>query len=114
MDSILTTVKQACGMTDSFTAYDNDIIMHTNTVFMTLRQMGVGPATPFSIRDKYATWNDFTENVEALEAVKTYVCYKVRLIFDPPQSSTVMQAIKDTISECEWRLLHAVECELKA
>ena len=114
MESILTTVKKAGGMTEEFTAYDDDVIMHTNTVFMNLRQMGVGPETGFSIKDKTATWSDFTDNIEVLEAVKTFVSLKVKLIFDTPQSSTVMQAIKDTIAECEWRILHAVECELKA
>ena len=114
MESILTSVKKICGMPESFNAYDDDVILHVNTVFMALRQMGIGPATPFSIEDDGAEWTDFTENIEQLEAVKTYVSFKVKLIFDPPQSSTVMQAIKDTIAECEWRLLHAVECELKA
>lgn len=114
MESILNTVKKASNMSADFTAFDDDVIMHTNTLFMTLRQMGVGPSTPFSIKDANAKWTDFTEDIEQLEAVKTFVSLKVRLIFDPPQSSTVMQAIKDVIAECEWRLLHAVECELKA
>ena len=114
MESILNTVKKASNMSADFTAFDDDVIMHTNTLFMTLRQMGVGPSTPFSIEDASAEWTDFTEDIEQLEAVKTFVSLKVRLIFDPPQSSTVMQAIKDIIAECEWRLLHAVECELKA
>ena len=101
-------------MGETFTAFDDDVILHTNTVFMALRQMGIGPSTPFRIEDEIAEWRDFTEDIEQLEAVKSYVSLKVKLIFDPPQSSTVMQAIKDTITECEWRLLHAVECELKA
>lgn len=114
MESILTSVKKICGMSESFEAYDDDVILHINTIFMTLRQMGIGPTTGFSISDDSAEWRDFIENIETLEAVKTYVSLKVKLIFDPPQSSTVMQAYKDTIAECEWRLLHAVECELKA
>lgn len=114
MESILTTVKKASNMTEDQVEFDSDVIMHTNTLFMNLRQMGVGPAEGFYIEDKTATWSDFTDDIDMMKAVETYVSLKVKLIFDPPQNSTVLQATKEVIAECEWRLLHAVECELKA
>ena len=104
MDSILTSVKKLLGLTEDYTAFDADLIMHINSVLMILRQMGVGPEEGFSISDATATWSEFCENKADIEAVKSYTALKVRLLFDPPQSSSVMDAIKSQISELEWRL----------
>lgn len=104
MDSILTSVKKLLGLTEEYTAFDLDLIMHINSVFMILNQMGVGPAGGFSISDATATWSEFMADWPNIEAVKSYVALKVRMLFDPPQSSTVMEAVKNQISELEWRL----------
>lgn len=104
MESILTSIKKMLGITEEYKHFDADLIMHINSVFMTLRQMGVGPAEGFSISDEYATWADFLSEVQTMEAVKTYTYLKVRLIFDPPDRSVVTDAIKQNISELEWRL----------
>ena len=109
MDSILTSVKKMLGMTEEYAAFDSDIIMHINSVFMILNQMGVGPEAGFTISDATATWSDFMDGGPNIEAVKSYVALKVRLLFDPPQSSTVMDAIKSQISELEWRLYTACD-----
>lgn len=104
-ESILTLVKKLCGgITKEDTSFDDDIITHINTAFMSLRQMGVGPSKGFRIKDKSAMWTDFIpEDDLRFEAVKTYVCSKVRLIFDSP-SGAVKESLKETIAECEWRL----------
>lgn len=107
MDSILTSIKKLLGIQEDYEHFDVDIIMHINTAFMVLTQLGVGPAEGFTIDDKYDVWSDFT--TENLEAVKTYVYLKVRLVFDPPNSSAVMEAINRQISEYEWRLNVAVD-----
>ena len=104
MESILTSIKKILGIYAEDTSFDVDIIMHINTVFMILRQMGIGPSEGFSIRDSYNTWDEFLSDNVLLESVKTYIALKVRLIFDPPASSAVMEAINRTISELEWRL----------
>ena len=107
MDSILTSIKKMLGIQEEYEHFDVDIIMHINTALMILTQMGVGPSEGFMIEDKYDFWEDFvTEN---MEAVKTYVYLKVRLVFDPPSSSAVMESINRTISELEWRLNVAAE-----
>jgi hypothetical protein len=104
-NSILNTVKKAVGLMPEYDAFDDTLIMHINSVFMILSQVGVGPAKGFRIEDASANWNDYlTEDYENYESVKSYICLKVRLLFDPPSSSTHMQAIKDLISELEWRL----------
>ena len=111
MDSILTSVKKLLGLTEEYTAFDPDLIMHINSVLMILRQMGVGPEKGFSISDATATWSDFMADCSDIEAVKSYVALKVRLLFDPPQSSSTMEATKNLISELEWRLY--VMCDKK-
>jgi len=104
MDSILTSIKKMLGITEEYEQFDQDIIMHINTVFMILNQLGVGPDDCFSIEDKDAVWTDFTGTQTDIEPIKTYVYLKVRMIFDPPTSSLVADAVNRTISELEWRL----------
>lgn len=104
MDSILTSIKKLLGITEEDTNFDVDIIIHINSIFAVLNQLGVGPSECFSISGKFETWNDFISDSNKLEAVKTYVYLRVRLIFDPPQSSAMIEATKETVKELEWRL----------
>lgn len=107
MESILTSVKKLLGIAEEYTAFDLDIIMSINSVFAILEQLGVGPDGGFFITDSSTTWNDYfgaSEDIEQNEAVKNYIALKVKLMFDPPTSSTVMQATTNLTSELEWRL----------
>ena len=103
-ESILTSVKKMLGITEEYTHFDADIIMHINSVFMILTQMGVGPAEGFYIEDKSLYWEDFTSDIFELQAIKSYVYLKVKLLFDPSASSAVTESINRLISELEWRL----------
>lgn len=109
MDSILTSIKKLLGIDEEYIQFDNDIIMHINTVFLNLTQLGVGPEEGFLIEDDSATWDDFIGDSNQLQAVKTYVYLKVKLLFDPPLSSSVIESINRIISELEWRLNVAVD-----
>lgn len=109
MESILTSIKKLLGIAEDYDHFDQDIIMHINTVFTILTQLGVGPATGFSIADKSTMWNEFVSNKLYYEPVKTYVYLKVKLVFDPPQSSIVLEATNRMISELEFRLNAAAE-----
>lgn len=109
MDSILTSVKKLLGIAEEYTAFDADLIMHINSVFMVLNQLGVGPEKGFSIADATAAWSEYLGDNEQLEAVKSYMALKVRMLFDPPQSSTTMEAAKNMLSELEWRLYIACD-----
>ena len=111
-NSILTSIKKLLGITEEYTHFDPDIIMHINSVFMVLSQLGVGPTSGFSISDATAVWSDFLPDGANLQAVKSYVYQKVKLLFDPPQSSAVLDAMKQSIAEFEWRL--NVEAESKS
>lgn len=103
-ESILTSIKKLLGITEEYTHFDTDLIIHINTVFMTLHQMGVGPTEGFKITDESDVWDDFVEEDDNMEAVKSYVYLKVKMIFDPPQGGAVAEAYKQSISELEWRL----------
>ena len=109
MDSILTSVKKMLGIPEDYEQFDNDIIMHINSVLMILTQLGVGPEEGFAIADKTDEWDDFIGDNVLLELVKSYVYLKVRLIFDPPQSSSIIEAMNRQISEFEWRINVAVD-----
>ena len=103
--SILDSVKKVIGMDPSYTAFDIDIIMHINTQFSKLYNLGVGPKNAaFEIEDRNATWGDFLQGKTNINMVKTYVCMAVRLIFDPPPTSFGIEAVKTEIQEMGWRL----------
>ena len=105
MSSILEDVKKLIGPSASYEAFNQELIIHINSVFSILKQMGVGPQDEtFKITGTSEDWYDFFEEGENLEMVKTYVYMKVKLMFDPPQSSIVTEAYNRTISELEWRL----------
>lgn len=109
MDSILTSVKKMLGIVEEYEHFDSDLIMHINSVFSILTQLGVGPTEGFSIEDKTAVWTDFIGERSTIECVKSYMFLKVRLMFDPPLSSAVLESMKAMISELEWRLNVAVD-----
>ena len=109
MESILTSIKKLLGITEEYDQFDPDIIMHINSVFMILTQLGIGPAEGFSIEDDTAVWTDFIQDVKKLESVKTYIYLKVKLAFDPPLSSAVIESMNRLINELEWRLNVAAE-----
>ena len=110
MESILTSIKKLLGIAEEYEHFDNDIIMHINSVFMILTQLGVGPSKGFVITDSSASWDDFLpEGGEKLQAVKTYMYMKVRLMFDPPTSSAIMESMNRMVNELEWRLNVAVD-----
>lgn len=109
MESILTSIKKMLGITADYTHFDEDIIMHINSVFMILNQLGVGPSDGFYIEDYTTVWADYIDDPSRLQMIKSYMYMKVKLLFDPPASSTVMKCIEDQIREFEWRLNVAVD-----
>ena len=109
MESILTSIKKLLGIEEEYTQFDNDVIMHINSVFLNLTQLGVGPAEGFLIEDDTATWEDFIGDSNQLQAVKSYMYLKVKLLFDPPLSSSVIESMNRMIAELEWRLNVAVD-----
>lgn len=104
MESILTSIKKLLGIEEEYTHFDADLIMHINSVFMVLAQIGVGPQEGFSISDASSIWDDYIPNLQNFEIIKSYMHLKVKLLFDPPTSSAVMESYNHMIAEFEWRL----------
>ena len=111
-DSILISTKKILGIEADYTAFDLDIITHINSVFTTLTQLGVGPVTGFSIEDDTETWDLFMAPWENLNAVKTYMYLRVRLLFDPPTTSYHLTSLEKQVAELEWRLNVQEDTEL--
>lgn len=105
MDSILLSVKKMIGIPNDYDVFDTDIIIHINTVFDSLNQMGVGPEEGFSISDSSTEWSEFLTFGKNSEMVKTYMYLKVRMFFDPPSNGTLSNVLSEQIKEYEWRLL---------
>ena len=126
-DSILNSIKKMLGITEEYEHFDQDIIAHINSAFMILTQLGVGPSGGFFITDKSATWSSFINNgatsysnsrsrlrelavAQAANTtvnvgmIKSYIYMKVKLVFDPPQNSFLVDSLNKSISEYEWRL----------
>jgi hypothetical protein len=110
-DSILLSVKKMLGLTEEYEAFDLDIITHINSVFTILTQIGVGPSNGFMIEDKTAIWTNFIKNMSLYQLVKSYMVLKVRLLFDPPTSSAVLECCKTQANEYEWRLKTMAEIQ---
>lgn len=102
--SILNSVKKVVGIDADYDAFDVDILMHINTAFSTLNQLGIGPEAGFAIEDDVPTWDAFLGDDPRLNSVKSYVFLRVRLLFDPPATSYAIEAFQKQITEIEWRL----------
>lgn len=107
MDSILVSIKKLLGSVEEYTCFDADILMHINSALAILTQLGVGPSEGYIVKDANDTWNDFLPPSKKQEFVKTFVYLKVKLIFDPPASSTVFESMTRAANELEWRILVA-------
>lgn len=103
-DSILITIKKLLGIAADDTSFDVDVIVHINMAINVLLQLGVGPATGFSITGDTETWSDYISDMSKLEMVKTYIYLKVKLVFDPPSSSRVIESMENQLKELDFRL----------
>ena len=111
MESILASIKKQLGIAEEYTHFDTDLIMHINSVFAVLAQLGVGPSEGFEITDSSRTWNEFIDDKTKLNTVVSYMYLKVKLLFDPPLGSAAIESMNRIISEFEWRLNVAAESD---
>lgn len=111
MESILLSIKKLLGISEDYDYFDEDLLIHINSVFAILSQLGVGPPFGFVVHDEDDVWTDFIGESQQLEFVKSYVGLKVKLLFDPPLSAAVIESTNRMINEFEWRILVAAESE---
>ena len=105
MESILTSIKKLLGITEECIDFDNEIIMHINSVFADLAQMGVGPSKGFRIEDSSDIWDDYLSDNLLLESVKSYINLRVKILFDSASmGSSTLSAYERQIAQWEWRL----------
>lgn len=107
--SILKSTKKVLGIDPTYTAFDQDILTHINATFSTLHQMGLGPELGLLVEDDTPVWTAFEADPLLINHIRTYVYLKVRLLFDPPQTSFVLAAMEKQIEELEFRLSLARE-----
>lgn len=107
--SILTSIKKMLNVAEADESFDQDIIIHINSAFSTLNDLGVGPQAGFAIEDKEMVWDEFVpndaDNMVQHQRIKTYVYLKTRLIFDPPTLPPVASALQAQLDEVTWRIL---------
>lgn len=113
-DSILTSTKKVLGIMEDYTAFDPDILLHINTIFSVLNQLGVGPADGFMIEDATPVWSDFYGSDTGYNMIKTYVYLRVRMLFDPPTTSFLQDALSNQVNQLEWRINVKREVDLAA
>ena len=104
-DSILETVKDQIGIDRRNTDFDRDLIMCINSILFILYQEGLLQEN-YEIMDNVPTWQDILleeRSKDALNVLIKWVSLRVRLLFDPPTSSVLLQALKDNAAELEWR-----------
>lgn len=103
MDSvILEDIKRMLGIAPSTTEFDMDIVSAINSAFFTLYQLGIGLHEPFAVEED-TDWSELDTTVPK-QVLRDYIYLKVKTVFDPPSSSFVAEAIRDRISELEFRL----------
>ena len=103
MDSILLSVKKLLGIDAEYTVFDPDIIIHINTAFAVLNQLGVGPVEGFMIESDKELWDEYIMDYNFTMA-KTFVFLKVKLTFDPPSSTALLESMNRQLDELTWRL----------
>lgn len=107
--SILDDTKKTLGLASDYTPFDTDIIMHINSVFADLNQLGVGPDPGYAIVNKEDTWDELIADELKLNNVKSYVYLRVRMLFDPPTIGYVLTAKEKEIEKAEWRVTVAAD-----
>ena len=108
-ESILDSIKLILGVDTEYDAFDSEILMAINSSFMSLTQLGLGPAEGFKVPNKATTWADILGTRQDLESVRSYIGIKSRMLFDPPTNSYIMQALNNAATELEWRIRTQLE-----
>lgn len=103
-NSILMGTKRALNIEETDTAFDTEILMYINGSLSKLEQIGIGPSGGFMIEGAAETWEDLLGVDRRLNSVKTLVYMEVRLVFDPPTTSYLIDALKEQIAEITWRV----------
>lgn len=103
-ESILRSVAKNIGLPEEYNVFDPDLIMAINSVMSDLHQLGIGPEEGFEITDDVATWDDLLQGEIRLNSVKSYTYMRVKLMFDPPTTSYLIDAYQKQVDKAEFRI----------
>lgn len=109
MSSILNDTKKVIGYESTYTEFDTDITIFINTNLAYLGQIGVATAEHYRITGSNNDWSEFMTGDYDFEPIKTYITMKTKLDFDPPANGTLLQSLKEVISEAESRISYHVD-----
>lgn len=108
-DSILSSIKKlmpGSSIPEEYTIFDDELILDINTELAILSQIGVGKLdSVFVITGTGELWSDFIDDPELLSLIPSYIAHRVKMVFDPPKSSIVMEQLKDKSKELEFRIM---------
>lgn len=110
-DSILKSTKKILGIRDDYTAFDLDVMTHINSTFAILEQIGI-PLSGFKVEDDTLKWSDLSLPQDQLAMIKTYVYLKVRMLFDPPTTSFLIEAMNNQLQEHLYRISYLREASI--
>lgn len=104
-NSILISMKEMLGIDEECLSFDSELTVLINSVFSTLYQIGFNPVKDFRIEDDKAKWTDILNaNQDIIDLIKPYMYIELRMLFDPPTSSFVLESLKKQRDELEWRI----------
>jgi hypothetical protein len=108
MDSILATIREGLGIQKDYDGFDGEIIVAINSAIFSLKQLGIGP-DGFLITGLDEEWSTLIDTAEDIDGIKAYILLKSRMLFDPPTTSFLLEAVSRQITELEWRLMVQVD-----
>lgn len=103
-ESILNSIKKFLNISPEDTSFDQDLILLINSAFMVIMQEWHGVDHAFTVEDETTTWKDFLGDDKDYEGLKQYIGLRVKLVFDPPTNSAVIEAMKREMDDLEWRM----------
>jgi len=107
-ESILNSMKQTLWpgeiMDDENNPFDAELILHINAIFTDISRLGIGSDTPFHITGASETWRDFYDRIDMCNNVKEYMHLRLRMVFDPPANSFIVNSFEEMIKKFEWHL----------
>lgn len=101
--SVLDDIKLFLGLDPEDDSFDVEILVHLNTGFAMLTELGVGPPEGVHITDRSTKWSDVYENPR-LDHVRGIVGIHTRLLFDPPMNSFVTASLERLLEEMKYRV----------
>lgn len=109
MGSILLETKKELSLADDAEGFDPELIIHINSVLADFSQLGIGPDDGFEITGSTEEWSDFLGDEPRLNAAKSLMFLRVKMLFDPPTLGYLITSYEKLIEKTEWRLNTAIE-----